>query len=131
MLSFKQHLTEAKLHPDIVKKLEHSAYRAYDEAHPDLPSHGKFHFLSAHGYMCDRMYDDIHKEHPEATKGNHIERIAKSVLKQYADDDTRKSRANERKAMKPKKEPRPPKVKKTWWQEMGLSKKPTKGIGSY
>lgn len=131
MLKFKQFINEG-IDPTVKKKMIDHAHEIYQNAHPDLPRYGDYHFASAVDHVADRLSDAFHKE---VGVGPHFNTIARQVVKQYEEDDTAHSRKLERK--RAKKDPvirvsdldNPKKPKEPVARAPKI--KPRRGIGSY
>jgi hypothetical protein len=120
-----------------LKPLIEFAVQTYQEIAPDLMQavpFGQGYYHAAHDHIADRLYDQFHATHKDVK----FRSVAKAALKDWVDDDRVDTRKNEdklkRRAAAAK---RPARVKKaktpklTWWQELGYTVKPRKGIGSY
>lgn len=139
MKSFKEHL-RTSLHPAFKKELEHAAHSFYQDAHPDLPRQGNYHYAAAvdHvGGMLSDKYLHHFKDNP-STAVDHFHKIAHSVVSRYSDNDTKESKANDRKReqayqrslkVKTPKAKKPPVEKK--WDDYKPFSKARKGTGSY
>lgn len=72
--------------------------RRYQEVEPDLPRHGNYHFNAAVDHLGDYAYDEISRHHyGKVPKSINLGKMAREVVKRYADDDTVLSKRNERK----------------------------------
>lgn len=95
---------------------------------------GSGHYYAAVDHVADRMYEKFYKTHPKAN----FRSVTVKALKKFIDDDRAETRKNDAKQKRKEAKAARPligkpalKIKLTWWQEMGLTMKPRKGIGSY
>lgn len=139
--SFKEHVASS-LHPSVEKAMERHADEVYQGAYPDLPHHGNFHFNSAVNHVADRVSDHFRQKLPSNERwpspgdlAHHVERIAHKVVSKYSEDDTKESKANDKKRERAYQKSLKAKAKATPkpknWDDYKPFSKARKGTGSY